>query len=1132
MKRSLGKILFASILTLILFTTISLFTAFAAETEIDGVVWKYNINEEDKTITITGMETSLEKTASFNIPKGFEFEGEEGIVLYPVVAINGNAFANNKKVFGKLTIPDTVTTIGESAFQGTYIVGDVVIPESVTSIGKKAFYCCFGITSVTLPSSVTAIEESTFYACHSLTSINTENIISYGRACFFDCRSLLEIKLAPSVESIGSIAFAQCYSLHGKYDLSGVKSISLDAFKNCTRITSFVIPSIDVDILPLFTGCTSLESIETKNNPKYTSVNGVLFSGAGNNKTLVHYPTAKKDIEYTIPSNVSTIGIQAFMGNSSIEKIYIGANVTAINDQAFSGTNLKNVYIPASVTLIGDKAFESCKKLEWVVLDVGIAATEMDTFKDANADLVLYAKNDLLSRPAHISYFVRTSEAKCTNHRYGYLDVKPTCDAYGYNQCVICGSLAYIKELGHIGPIIETSTLTCTTDQYSIVDCTICHKKQKIDVIECEGHSSTYKIFDGGDTLPSYTLGTCLVCRETYIESYTAFAEPCSRHSKIKFKSISEAGCKTNGLEIVYCADCGTLIRKSTTPKTNCTYDPSKQVVIASSCSINGQTIDECTVCGVKKYTTLELAPHTHAWYTVSNNYGYEYSTCSVCGTFESRKVDYSVFNMLIGQISKYYETYYAPDTVAMLKPILANKDANLTQEAVDYNVDLLRNILSNIKYNVDDLPVIFIEKEGGLSKDDYTPAKFYIAYKDDNGEYKVEAVEYNGEIKIRGNSTANATKYPYNIKFSSKVDLFDMGAGKKYSLLANLYDQTLIRNAIAIDFAQSIGLEFTSKYVMIELYYNGEFDGLYMLTTPVDVAENRVEIDEDNDFLLEIGSNHDDDKEGFMLSHKYIDVDDQNKTKDSFSEFKGLYMLVEEPEKLSAEAYSSLVSSFNQISLAIYSGDWEQIQKWVDVESMAKFYLLHDYLKAVDIGYDSVQFYIKDGKLYGGPIWDWDFAIGNKADGTGQDGGSWTVYDNSDKANLTLGTKGDSTTGFWANSLWHSGATGYFLHFYKYSPEFMDLVVTYLEEYDQEMTLLYADVRTSERETLVNSVDKFHKDPAFTEARIRNWDIYEFYKKYGVDQKVDLTYNQSIEYLKSWLEGRHNWLKEAYGVQ
>ena len=1133
MKRISSKITFAFILSLILFVSLFAISAFAV-TPIDGdITWKYTLNDTDNTATITGatISASVTKTPSFTIPDTIDVEKNGEVVSYTVTAISNNAFNGNKKVFGTLTLPSTLKTIGNNAFSSTYISGDLVIPDSVETIGESAFANCLGLYHVKLSESVTTLQKTVFYKCYSLVEINTGKVVTFNEGCFQDCSSLLNIDLA-SAETLGKNAFLNCFSFSGTYDLSKVDNLTASAFNNCKRITGFIIPdsyardlNANANNLLLFTGCISLEKVLVNSNNNYKSIDGVLFSS--DEKTLIYYPFAKSGSVYKLPSKVTKIADYAFRNATELDRVILPETIKEIGVGAFNSSSILDFYVPDGIKTIGVDTFKGCSKIQWVVIGTGVTTIGVDAFASVNTSMVLYNKNDALARPnGSFRTYVLVSEYQCVNHRYGYLDVSPTCEEYGYNKCVICNRLSYIKERGHAGPIIKKGALSCTTDEYSVVKCITC--KQEVTIIsqKCNGHISSFVTTAKTDTTPGYVIGTCAVCRETYLESFTPHKDiACASHKNITSIVIGESSCKTNGLELIYCGDCGILVEAKITSKLTCNYI--KDTEIRSTCTVNGQLIEICTICSSKKYTTLPLAEHKHSWYTVSESFGFEYSSCAVCGIFESREVDYSVFNSLLAQVSKYYEIYYAPDTVAMLKPIIDNKDMNLTQEAVDYNSKLLSNILSNIKYNVKDIPVIFIEKgAGALEKENYTDAKLYIAYKE-NGEYKVEAVDHNGLIKIRGNSTANSTKYPYNIKFSSNTDLFDMGAGKKYSLLANLYDQTLIRNAIAMDFAHAIGLENTSKYVMVELYYNGEYDGVYMLTTPVDVGENRVDIDEDNDFLLEILSNHgdDNDSKNVRLNHNGL-----------LSDFKGLNMLVESQEEmeLSAEAYSKLISSFNQISFAIYSGDWNKIQEWVDVESMAKFYLLHDYLKAVDIGYDSTQFYIKDGKLYGGPVWDWDFAIGNKSTGGGQDGGSWSAYNNTGTySTTTQGVTNDGTTGFWANSLWHSGATGYFIHLYKYSPEFIELVASYVKEYDDEMTLLYEDIVISRNETLVNTIDKFYKDEAYTAARIRNWTIYTFSKKYGVDQLSGddgiISYNHAINHLRDWLERRHDWLKSAY---
>ena len=1131
MKRFYSKLTFAFILSLILLVSVFAVSAFAAEAVDGDIIWKYTPNDTNKTATIDSVTIVSEKTQKFDIPAYFEVEKDGVVTTYTVTAIKDNAFNNNKKVFGVLTIPDTVTSIGNSAFSGTYILGELVIPESVETIGENAFYNCFGLTKVTLSSNVSTIKKQAFHKCKSLSEINTENVDTFGEKCFYDCKALLSVDLSSALV-IGKEAFAECYSLNGTYDLTNVETIDLSAFKNCQRITGFVVPNSSSNVLDLFVGCISLENVHaSESHTAFKSVDGILFSK--DEKTIVYYPLARSDSSYTIPSKVTSIGNTAFAKAINLEKIIMHEKVTNIGAGAFSYSAIKSCYIPDGVTSINVDTFKGCTDAEWIVIGAGVASVGVDAFASTSSNLVVYTKNENLTRPANIRSYIIASEYQCVNHRYGYLDKEPTCDEYGYNKCVICGRLAYVKELGHSGPIVKKIPLTCTTNASSIVKCLTCNQTVEIISQKCTGHTAHFVSTAKTETTPGYVIGSCAICRETYLESFTPHGnEPCENHTTTSI-IISEASCKTNGLELIYCSVCGTLEEAKVTPKLTCNFV--HEMEISSTCTVNGQLIEACTICGSKRYTKLDLAPHAHSWYTVSESKGFEYSSCSICGKFESREVDYTVFNELIGQVSKYYEIYYAPDTVAMLKPIIDNKDMNLTQEAVDYNTQLLSSILSNIKYNVKDIPVIFIEKDTALSTSEYTEAIFYIAYIDENGDYKVEAIERNGTMKIRGNSTANKVKNPYNIKFSSKVDLFDLGAGKKYCLMANLFDQTLLRNALAIDLAQSLGLANTSKYTMVEVYLNGECDGLYMLTTPADIGENRVDIDEEKDFLVEITTNHAKDNANYKLT-----------TDNMFSPFQNLKLVVEDTDKMSAETFSKLNSTFWQVNLAVYSGDWETIQKHVDVESMAKYYLLHEYLKALDYCYDSTRFYYVDGKLYGGPVWDFDYGLGNievglggthdsTADGYHNKGASYAEksegipYDSE-----TEDGKFASTTGYWANSQWGGCGNGYFKQLYEYSPEFVDLLCETLDEYDMQFTLLYEDVVISKKEVYQNSIDKYNLDPDYTAARMRNWQIYNIIS--DVDNAcggwIEISHNHAINYLREWLQRRHEWMKSAYVVE
>ena len=107
-----------------------------------------------------------------------------------------------------MTIPDSVTSIGSSAFRGCSGLTSVTIPDSVTSIGEYAFSGCSGLTSVTIPNSVTSIGEGAFYGCSGLTSVTIPNsVTSIGYCAFENCSRLASVVIPDSVTSIGDDAF-------------------------------------------------------------------------------------------------------------------------------------------------------------------------------------------------------------------------------------------------------------------------------------------------------------------------------------------------------------------------------------------------------------------------------------------------------------------------------------------------------------------------------------------------------------------------------------------------------------------------------------------------------------------------------------------------------------------------------------------------------------------------------------------------------------------------------------------------------------------------------------------------------------------------------------------------------------
>ena len=283
----------------------------------------------------------------------------------------------------------------------TYAIGEITIPDSVTSISDYAFNDCTSLTSVTIPDSVTSIDDWTFSSCTSLTSIevsgNNKNyssadgvlfnkdkselitypagktdseyvipnsVTSIGRYAFSGCKSLTSITIPDSVTSIGDYAFCSCENLTSITIPGSVTSIGNYAFERCESLTSVIIPDSVTSIgSSAFFDCVSLKSIEVSgNNKNYSSLDGVLFN---KDKTeLITYPAGKTDSEYVIPNSVTSIGYSAFENCTSLTSVTIPDSVTSIGYGVFQGcTSLTSVTIPNSVTSIDSSAFSSCTSL-------------------------------------------------------------------------------------------------------------------------------------------------------------------------------------------------------------------------------------------------------------------------------------------------------------------------------------------------------------------------------------------------------------------------------------------------------------------------------------------------------------------------------------------------------------------------------------------------------------------------------------------------------------------------------------------------------------------------------------------------------------------------------------------------
>jgi len=258
--------------------------------------------------------------------------------------------------------PANESLVDDWGYMNSY-VGDLVIPEKidghlVTAIAKEAFCRNATITSIKIPDSVTSIGRRAFFECDNLTKI----VVDSNNPKFSSSDGVLFNKSKTKI-----IAYP-CWR-RGNYSIpKTVTTINRYAFKSCYYLTGLTIPKSVTNIIGNnpFSYCSKLKKYTVdKSNPKYSSLNGVLFNK--NRSILISFPAAKNG-SYKIPATVKKIEYKAFMG-SKVQHVIIPNSVTIISSDAFSYCcSLTDVVLSNQITEIGDRVFEGCEKLQNIVI--------------------------------------------------------------------------------------------------------------------------------------------------------------------------------------------------------------------------------------------------------------------------------------------------------------------------------------------------------------------------------------------------------------------------------------------------------------------------------------------------------------------------------------------------------------------------------------------------------------------------------------------------------------------------------------------------------------------------------------------------------------------------------------------
>ena len=217
------------------------------------------------------------------------------------------------------------------------------------------------------------------------------------------------------------------------------------------------------------------------------------------------------------------------------------------------------------------------------------------------------------------------------------------------------------------------------------------------------------------------------------------------------------------------------------------------------------------------------------------------------------------------------------------------------------------------------------------------------------------------GKIKIRGrgNSTWSADKKPYNIYFEKSTSVLGMKSAKNWALLANAYDHSNVRNKAVYDFSASLPLEYSPHCEYADVYFNGVYGGLYLISEKAEEDNNRLELT-DGDYLIKL-----DDEIRLTEKDVYFTLD------------SGMNCVVEYPERPDGKRLAFISNVFQRFENSALSDGWEE---YIDIDSWAYRYLVDELFMNVDSLYLSTYFYYKHetGKIYAGPVWDFDYSLGS----------------------------------------------------------------------------------------------------------------------------------------------------------
>ena len=263
-------------------------------------------------------------------------------------------------------------------------------------------------------------------------------------------------------------------------------------------------------------------------------------------------------------------------------------------------------------------------------------------------------------------------------------------------------------------------------------------------------------------------------------------------------------------------------------------------------------------------------------------------------------------------------------------------------------------------------LPIVVISTAGAAEippkTEDWLSDSYMTIYDTDC------SIDFSGTIGIRGrgNSTWKYPKKPYAIKLDSKAEILGMPKHKRWVLLANWLDRTLLRNHVSFRIAMQTGLEWTPRGEFVEVILNGNHIGNYYLCEQIKVDKNRVNIAEleesdiDGGYLMELDTYYDE-----LYKFK--------------SAVKSFPYMFKDPDEVNDSQFAFMKDFVNNLENALYDDDRfraREYEQYLDIDSFIDWWITHELTGNTETKHPKSTYMHKDkgGKLKAGPVWDFDW--------------------------------------------------------------------------------------------------------------------------------------------------------------